>query len=198
MAPTRRAPSPSLPTDLPSHPAAKRARTRHHELSVPAHLSDPSSAAGKMVTPHMAEQPQPHHDGRSADSDPGVSFGWPLPASPSDPVHQAGCGAATSTSPRTQRSLMLLERETHDTRLKLGRKEMEGKGTAKCYPRQVENYRAWFEQDQSRIAASDPSRAALPAFPVTAAKVASFLHHESTREKVRCRVLFGFESKSLT
>jgi len=185
MAPTRRAPSPSLPTDLPSHPAAKRARTRHHELSVPAHLSDPSSAAGKMVTPHMAEQPQPHHDGRSADSDPGVSFGWPLPASPSDPVHQAGCGVATSTSPRTQRSLMLLERETHDTRLKLGRKEMEGKGTAKCYPRQVENYRAWFEQDQSRIAASDPSRAALPAFPVTAAKVASFLHHESTREKLK-------------
>ena len=92
---------------------------------------------------------------------------------------------AVVISPRMQRSLMLLERETHDTRLKVGQKEMEGKGTGKCYPRQVQNYRAWFEQEQSRIAASDPSRVALPAFPVTAAKVAAFLHHESTREKVR-------------
>ena len=75
---------------------------------------------------------------------------------------------------------------------------MEGKGTAKCYPQQVENYWAWFEQDQSRIAVSDPSRAALPAFPVTTAKVASFLHHKFMREKVHCHVLFGFESKLLT
>ncbi|KAF8120444.1 hypothetical protein EV363DRAFT_1140881, partial [Boletus edulis] len=77
----------------------------------------------------------------------------------------------------------LLEQETHDVRLKIGQKEMEGKGTAKSYPRQVQNYRAWFEQEQLRIAASDPLRVALPAFPVTAAKVAAFLHHETTREK---------------
>ncbi|KAI9568515.1 hypothetical protein HD554DRAFT_732990 [Boletus coccyginus] len=62
---------------------------------------------------------------------------------------------------------------------------MEGKGTARCYPRQVQNYRTWFEQEQSRIAASDPSRVALPAFPVTAAKVAAFLHHESTHKKLK-------------
>ena len=61
---------------------------------------------------------------------------------------------------------------------------MEGKGTGKCYPHQVQNYRAWFKQEQSWIATSNPSRVALPAFPVTAAKVAAFLHHESTCEKV--------------
>jgi hypothetical protein len=83
-----------------------------------------------------------------------------------------------------QHSLMLLEQETHEIRLKIRQKEMEGKGTAKCYLCQVQNYRAWFEQEQSQIAANDPSRVVLPAFTVTAAKVTAFLHHESTREKV--------------
>ena len=64
---------------------------------------------------------------------------------------------AVVISPHTQRLLMLLEWETHDTRLKIGQKEMEGKGTGKCYPCQVQNYWAWFEQEQLWITASDPS-----------------------------------------
>ena len=96
-----------------------------------------------------------------------------------------------------QHSLMLLKQETHNVRLKIGQKEMEGKGTAKCYLRQVQNYQVWFEQEQSQVTVSDPSRAPLPAFPVTAAKVATFLHHESTWEKV-CPAALSLASELLT
>ena len=61
---------------------------------------------------------------------------------------------------------------------------MEGKGTGKCYLCQVQNYQVWFEEEQSWIAASDPSWTGLPAFPITAAKVATFIHNKSTCEKV--------------
>ena len=61
---------------------------------------------------------------------------------------------------------------------------MEGKGTAKSYPRQVSNYKSWFDVVQACTIKKDPTRAVIPAFPITAAKVAMFLHHESTREKV--------------
>jgi hypothetical protein len=78
----------------------------------------------------------------------------------------------------------MLEQESHQLRLRIGEKELEGKGTAKSYPRQVQNYQLWFEADQARIAAEDGARVPIPAFPVTAAKVSMFLNHETTREKV--------------
>jgi hypothetical protein len=78
----------------------------------------------------------------------------------------------------------MLEHESHELRLRIGEKELEGKGTAKSYPRQVQNYQLWFDTDQVRIAAEDSTRTPIPAFPVTAAKVSMFLHHESTCEKV--------------
>jgi len=87
-------------------------------------------------------------------------------------------------SPRTQRSMMLLEQETHEVQLRIGEKEMEGKGTVKSYPRQVSNYESWFDAAQACTVEKDPTRAVIPAFPITAAKVAMFLHHESMREKV--------------
>ena len=91
---------------------------------------------------------------------------------------------APLSSPRTQRSMMLLEQETHEVRLRIGEKEMEGKGTAKSYPRQVCNYQTWFDAAQACTVEKDPTRVVIPAFPITAAKTAMFLHHESTREKV--------------
>ena len=102
-----------------------------------------------------------------------------------DPPQQ-GCSsvAAAVVLLCTQCSLALLKQEMHNVWIKIRQKEMEGKGMMRCYPRQVENYYTWFEQKQSRMAADDPSQAVLPAFPVTAAKAAVFLHHESTYEKV--------------
>ncbi|KIK32123.1 hypothetical protein CY34DRAFT_111093, partial [Suillus luteus UH-Slu-Lm8-n1] len=73
-------------------------------------------------------------------------------------------------SPRMQRSLGMLEQESHELRLRIGEKELEGKGTAKSYPRQVQNYQLWFDADQVRTAAEDSTRVPIPAFPVTAAK----------------------------
>jgi len=92
---------------------------------------------------------------------------------------------ALVVSPCMQRSLSMLEQESHELRLRIGEKELEGKGTAKSYPRQVQNYQLWFDADQARTAAEDSTRVPIPAFPVTAAKVSVFLHHETTREKVR-------------
>jgi hypothetical protein len=89
-----------------------------------------------------------------------------------------------------QRSLGMLEQESHELRLRIGEQELEGKGTAKSYPRQVQNYQLWFDADQVRTAAEDSTRVPIPAFPVTAAKVSMFLHHETTREKA-CTLLIS-------
>ena len=199
MAPAQhRALSPSLPLDAPPQRAAKCARM-HHEASVAACPSN-LPTANKTVGPHAAKQLPGHHDERPTGTNAGVSESSQPPSSPSSPLRKAaGCSpTATVTSPRTQRSLMLLERETHNIQLKLGQKEMEGKGTAKCYPCQVQNYRVWFEQEQSQIAASDPSQVVLPVFPVTAAKVAAFLHRESTCEKVCLACLAVLSALALT
>ena len=101
------------------------------------------------------------------------------------------CNAAAMISPRMQRSLSMLKQESHELRVRIGEKELEGKGTAKSYPRQVQNYQLWFEADQERIAAEDSTRVPIPAFPVTVAKVAMFLHHETTREKVGSSLLLS-------
>lgn len=101
-----------------------------------------------------------------------------------DPAHPTCGPLATITLPCTQCSLMLLKCETHNVWLKIRQKEMEGKGTGKCYLHQVWNYRVWFEEEQLRIAASNPLWMVLPTFPITAAKVATFLHNKSMHEKV--------------
>jgi hypothetical protein len=154
MALCRMAMSPP-PTDLPN---AKRPRTSSCSPSsdvVVTEIISPQVAAESLV------QQLSHHA-----QQPVSSFPAPLP------------------SPRTQRSMMLLEQETHEVRLRIGEKEMEGKGTAKSYPRQVCNYQTWFDAAQACTVEKDPTRVVIPAFPITAAKTAMFLHHESTREKV--------------
>ena len=87
-------------------------------------------------------------------------------------------------SPHMQCSLMLLKQETHEVRLRIGEKEMEGKGTAKSYPHQVCNYQTWFDAAQACTVEKDPTRAVIPAFPITAAKTAMFLHHQHVRRLV--------------
>ncbi|KAG6370583.1 hypothetical protein JVT61DRAFT_11380 [Boletus reticuloceps] len=152
MAPTHRAPSPLPPLDLLLC-AVKRARTRHNP-SIPARSPDPASTSSKTIGLRATEDLLGQHNRHSTNS--GVSSRQP-PSVPDLP-HPL---LAAVTSPHMQRSLTLLEQETHDW--------------------------AWFEQEQLRIAASDLSRVALPVFPVTAAKVAAFLHHETTRKKLKHR-----------
>ena len=91
---------------------------------------------------------------------------------------------APLSSPCTQRSMMLLEQETHKVRLRIGKKEMEGKGMVKSYPHQVCNYQTWFDVAQACTVEKDPTRVVIPAFPITTTKTAMFLHHELTCEKV--------------
>ncbi|KAI9568775.1 hypothetical protein HD554DRAFT_2171918 [Boletus coccyginus] len=68
---------------------------------------------------------------------------------------------------------MLLEQETHKVQLRIGEKEMEDKA-------------------QACTIEKDPMRAVIPAFPITAAKVAMFLHHELMCE------MYQWDSKSNT
>lgn len=90
-----------------------------------------------------------------------------------------------SSPERLNFSAQALEAETQATRLVILTAQQEDKTTGAIYQRHVKRYAEWFEEDQARLAALDPRRlAALNPFPVTAAKVAAFLHHESTRPKV--------------
>ena len=124
----------------------------------------------EIISPQVAAESTAQQLTHRAQQQPVSSFVGPVPA----PL----------PLPRMQRSLMLLEQETHEVRLRIGEKEMEGKGMAKSYLRQVCNYQTWFDAAQACTVEKDPMRAVIPAFPITAAKTAMFLHHESTCEKV--------------
>ncbi|KAJ7154430.1 hypothetical protein C8R43DRAFT_885108 [Mycena crocata] len=98
--------------------------------------------------------------------------------------------------------MQLLEAETHALRLESRAKDQSGKGTGKSYGRHVNSYQAWWDQHEVEKVLKDPRLVAIPALPITAAKVAMFLQYESTREKV-CTLrssesgvnLFGLQKK---
>jgi hypothetical protein len=50
------------------------------------------------------------------------------------------------------------------------------------YGRHIFNCKTWWDTYQASIAVCDPMMRALSAFPITPAKVAMFLNHESTYE----------------
>ncbi|OJA10888.1 hypothetical protein AZE42_11709 [Rhizopogon vesiculosus] len=104
---------------------------------------------------------------------------YPLSLAPPSYPLSVACNAAIVISPR------MLEQESHQLQLQIGEKGLEGKGTVKSYPRQVQNYQLWFEADQACIAAHDSALVPIPAFPVTAAKVSMFIHHETMHEKYK-------------
>lgn len=86
-------------------------------------------------------------------------------------------------------SLQTLDAESHAARLAIADHEQSDKATHNTYQRHLRSYQKWFEADQKRLVAQDPRRIAIPALPITAAKVTTFLQHETTREKV-CPSLF--------
>jgi hypothetical protein len=95
-------------------------------------------------------------------------------------------------TPRTKRSYAMLEADSHEIRLGMLNQEGADKTTAAIYDRCLKTYCEWWSQDQLRVVANDPRRVAIPALPITVAKVMVYLKHEMTREKKKVRVALSF------
>lgn len=98
-----------------------------------------------------------------------------VPCHPSQPT--------ITISPRTRRSMALIEADSHAIRLELADKVQSRKATKGKYDRYLEAYISWWDANQRQAVRSDMSRVAIPALPVTVAKAVLFLKYESTREK---------------
>lgn len=81
-------------------------------------------------------------------------------------------------------SLARLERESHLWQAQRVQETQESTQTHRSYYRHVSNYEVFWEQLQRERRAADHAWTNIPAFPVTATKVAHFLQHELSREKV--------------
>lgn len=92
--------------------------------------------------------------------------------------------SASSLGLDLERSLGQLERDTHDA-VGLIRKHVQGaKGTGVTYAQHVQHYQEFWEGEELLCQESDPHHALIPAYPITAAKVAKFVMSEMKREKV--------------
>jgi hypothetical protein len=188
-APSPAQPSPSYPDAPPWTPPSPLASKRRRVDAVnarslaahPHHLSD--APALTVVGARAASSVSPL--GRLLLTPPPgpVSSGQELPRRNELPWASSEPAVSTCT-PRTQRSKDILEHDSQQLRLQMVEQEQQGKQTKKTYERHVKSYVRWWEQTQAEIAAGDPTRSALPALPITAAKVAAFLQHERQREKV--------------
>ena len=82
-------------------------------------------------------------------------------------------------------SLAKLDADSHAVWLKQAEIEQKDKQTARTYQLAVESYEKWWGSYQANLSVDDASYTPIPAFPITAAKVAMFLDYETTRPKVR-------------
>jgi len=92
--------------------------------------------------------------------------------------------AQAPPSPRMQHSEDHLEAASQAVRLRVATEERSDKSTPATYERHVNSYINWWECYQAAEVNSDPKKTAIPAFPITAAKVTMFLDYTSTRPKV--------------
>jgi hypothetical protein len=121
----------------------------------------------------------------------------PVPTTPlrrnlpplSDPVLVMGSPSVEIT-PRTKRSYAMLEADSRKVQLGMLEQEREDKTTKRIYKRCLKSYSEWWNQNQVRVVADDPQRVAIPALPITVAKVVMFLEHEMTREKKKVCVAY--------
>jgi hypothetical protein len=97
----------------------------------------------------------------------------------------------TEFTPRTKRSYAMLEADSHAVRLEMLKQERKDKTTKRIYDRGLETYCERWEQNQLKVIAGDAHRVAIPALPITAAKVAMFLQHEMSREKKKVCICFS-------
>ncbi|KAK7056117.1 hypothetical protein R3P38DRAFT_1377096 [Favolaschia claudopus] len=101
--------------------------------------------------------------------------------------------SSSSSSAAMKAALDDLEAESHLIRQQIAADEQSDKETARSYARQVTNYQVWWDGNQAQLAATNPSRVVIPAFPIIPAKVVLFLQYETTRPQKRKR-LDGTES----
>jgi hypothetical protein len=83
-----------------------------------------------------------------------------------------------------QQSLADLEAASHAFRLAQAESDQKKKGTGATYDWHVRRYNDFWDQYQAELCLGNPQRVSVPLFPIMAAKVAMFLQHESTHEKV--------------
>jgi hypothetical protein len=97
------------------------------------------------------------------------------------------CPLPDVVSPPTgmQASLAALEADLHVARLAHAKQEQSDKSTLGTYKRHVNRYEKWWMRYQAEQSTSIDGWTAIPAFPITAAKVSMFLGHKSTQAKVR-------------
>jgi hypothetical protein len=88
-----------------------------------------------------------------------------------------------------QHSYAELEATSHAFRLGQVKQNQKEKGTGNSYHRHVRNYTEFWGNFEVKMCRENPHRVSIPAFPITAAKAATFLQHESTREKVSFSLL---------
>nr|GAT44268.1 predicted protein [Mycena chlorophos] len=87
-----------------------------------------------------------------------------------------------------------LNARSHRVRQSKADEDNKEKETAAKYRRYHESYRQWFDADQAALVAANPGTVALPALPITVAKVVVFLEYETTRPQKR--TCDGIESTS--
>ncbi|KAI0073663.1 hypothetical protein K474DRAFT_1602967 [Panus rudis PR-1116 ss-1] len=86
-----------------------------------------------------------------------------------------------------QTSLEELDLASHAARKEIVAHQQSDKGTSTAYSRHLANYLKWWATYQADEDKKNPARVAIPAEPITAAKVAMFLQHESSRPKRKRR-----------
>lgn len=89
-----------------------------------------------------------------------------------------------SPSVKPQSHLTALQREAHLNQMALQKQLDQGKGTADAYPRHLKSYVHFWDADQERRVAEDPTHQKVPAHPIVGYKVSLFLEHETKRNKV--------------
>ncbi|KAJ7785102.1 hypothetical protein DFH07DRAFT_934959 [Mycena maculata] len=122
---------------------------------------------------------------QSTPTNPTLSSHAPGPAPiPSDPT-VATTSLAATRSASSKASYAALEAKSQLIRQNLVAHNQEGKRTGSTYDRHYKAYITWFDADQAMLAHADTSYEAIPALPITAAKVTCFLTHEMQRPKKR-------------
>lgn len=106
----------------------------------------------------------------------------PTPSSVPAPAIGPFADAAGSS---LERSRVMLEFSTHEAAREVSQKMRDSTQTSVTYKRVFDNYARFMEVSEFEKHQLDPAYQCIPAEPITAANVAAFLKHESSREKVR-------------
>ena len=152
---------PPSPTPCRKSPRSNHKRARLHGPELPPSLNSPSATCSQHFCGSEAVGPDSALTANSSiNADPDIT--------PSNLLD----------------SLSHLKDEAHWHRLSLQQQMIQGKGTETAYPRHVKAYMSFWLDYQDSKAKEIPGLVRIPAHPIIGDKVAVFLQHESTRNKV--------------